>query len=164
MGQGDYELEVLLELREQARDEAREQLAAEVGELERLRQRAQALADELEAAEAERERQCARFDRKCAAGEVGVAQLQTFDDYVRGLRQSERELARRVTDAREDARAQQLAVEAARAELSRTVRELKAVEAHREDWEQQRQQRARRKQDAAMDEVAARLWREGKER
>ena len=162
MGQ-EYELDVLLSLREKAKDEAEDNVAAQIAQGHALeRARVQAV-EALEQAVEARKAACQRFDRKVAAQGTNMAAMRQFDDYLRGLKAHEVQLGAAIEQARLAVVEQQQIIDAAQATLIESVRELKAVESHHEAWLKEQRTIAQRKQSHAMDDIAARLWRENNE-
>ena len=155
-----YDLQVLLELREQARDAAQDACAAALAAMREAERDAQRARDDLTAAQDARAQASARFDARSARGEVGLADITGFELYLRGLKQDEARLTEAIREADAEIVRRQLQVHQAQQALGDAVRELKAVESHKESWEAERALDARRKESMAMDEIAARLWRQ----
>ena len=160
MGDDQYELGVLLQLRERARDEAQDDLAAQTAELARRQKVLEEARGALEAAIEERHDQRRRFNDKLSQGGVSLGSMQMFEDYVRGLVQREGELEGAIRDREGEVSAQREAIAAAQRSLNEAITQLKAVESHKKGWQEERDSEARRKESAAMDEIAARRWRE----
>lgn len=156
----EYELEVLLELRESEKDEARRAHADEMEELERRKSYAESLRGELRELRDERREWRDEFERRRAEEGLGSGEARQYENYLRGLRADEEDLEREIERAEEAIREQRERVEEAREELNEAAKQLEAVERHREDWEQQRQRRERRREAERMDDIAARIWRE----
>lgn len=160
MAQDVYELEVLLKLRERARDQAQEDAASALTEQARCQAHVLECEAARERALAQRKRESEAFDNQCASGQVGIAQMQQFGDYLRALTQKERALAQDIERAEHEVELAREEVARAQAALTQAAKQLKAVQSHREGWQQEQDQLARRRQDAAMDEIASRRWRE----
>lgn len=159
----EYELDVLLSLRHKAKDEAEDNVAAQIAHghaLQRAHQQAIATLDQARAA---RKAACARFDAKVAAQGINMGAMSQFDDYVKGLKAHEGDLDEAIVEAAQAVEAQQQVIDEAHATLIESVRELKAVESHHEAWLHEQRTIAQRKQGHAMDDIAARLWRENRE-
>jgi flagellar export protein FliJ len=156
----DYDLQVLLELRENERDESEQRYADEMQELERRKSYLADVREQLEAAVEERQSERARLDDRRSAGDASLAELAQFERYVKGLRADERDLRDEVERAEASVDEQRQRVEEAREALAEAMRELKAVERHREEWEQERAMEEKRRKASEMDDIAARIWRE----
>lgn len=159
MADNDYDLEVLLELREKAKEDAEEAVSEAIAEVSRRERAVEDATARLEKARITRKNECDAFDNRCVGGGVGIGQMQQFGDYVRSLKQQEAQMALEIESLRERVLQGRREVEQARAALSESVKELEAVRSHKEQWQKQRDLVARRRESAAMDEVAARLWR-----
>jgi|AP45_3_1055517.scaffolds.fasta_scaffold29151_2 flagellar export protein FliJ len=163
MADNDYDLEVLLELRTKAKDDAEEAVSEAIAEVSRREHAVQDARSGLEKARITRKKECDAFDNRCVGGGVGIGQIQQFGDYVRALEANEDQIE--IEIERLLARVQQgrREVEMARSALAEAVKELEAVRSHKEQWQKERDLVARRRESAAMDEVAARLWRKNKQ-
>lgn len=159
MANEQYELQVLLELREGARKAAEEALAAEMAALEQRRRAASAAREALAQAERGRAAQVEAFDARRMAQGVEIAVWRAFDDYVRGLKAREAELAEGIRAADRAVAAQQAQVKRANEALLAATQEVEAVEQHKAQWQAEQRLEQARKEDDAMDDVAVRLWR-----
>lgn len=160
MAQEDYELEVLLELRAQAKEQAEHEHMEQTQELMRRQQAAAAARQTLTEAEQKRAQACADFDLKLAQSGLDIGRIQAFDDYVRGLKQHEGTLAEKIIQADRAVDAQRAAIRRAHEALVQAIKDLEAVETHHAQWQQEQDLITQRKQSDAMDEIASRLWRE----
>jgi len=155
-----YQLGVLLELRERAQSDAEEELARAQQELTRRRK---AAVDARAARDAAAQRvldERRAMDERIACGDAGVTELAMFDGYMRGLREDVADAELRIEDAEAHALEQVDVVSRAQAALADAVRELEAVRQHEKNWKAEREVVARRRESSAMDDVAARIWRE----
>jgi flagellar export protein FliJ len=159
MANEQYDLQVLLDLREGARKAAEEALAAEMAVLEQRRRAAVAAREALAQAERGRVAEVAAFDARRMAQGVEIAVWRAFDDYVRGLKAREAELAEAIRAAERAVVAQQAQVKRANEALLAATQEVEAVEQHRAQWQAEQRLEQARKDDDAMDDVAVRLWR-----
>ena len=158
-----YELQVLLELREQARDDAQDEVARQVSELEARKRLVREKQQELSDAIAKRERLRREYDERAAASDDLVGgHLYNVTNYLRGLRQDEVGLEEAIVLAEREVVTQQEQVERARQALIEAATELEAVLSHYEAWSQEQRLLSDRKQSAAMDDIAARIWSKNK--
>lgn len=155
----DYDLEVLLELREKSKDEAEDAVSEAIAEVTRREKAVDGARANLEKAKITRKNECDAFDNRCVGGEVGIGQMQQFGQYVRSLEANEVNLAQEIETLRARVQQGRREVDEARAMLAEAVKELEAVRSHKEQWQKQRDLVAKRRESVAMDEVAARLWR-----
>lgn len=160
MAQEDYELDVLLDLRAEAKEQAEQAHMEQTQELMRRQQQAAQARQTLTEAQTKRAQACADFDQKLSQAGLDIGRIQAFDDYVRGLKQHEDELAEKITQADRAVDAQRVAIRRAHEALVQAIKDLEAVETHHAQWQQEQDLITQRKQSDAMDEIASRLWRE----
>lgn len=160
MSQEEYQLSVLLELRAQAKEQAEQKHLDETLELQRRQGAAQQARQTLKDAERARQDACDNFDRQLGQSDFNIAAVRAFDDYVRGMQQNERVLADKIIEADRAVELQRQSIKRAHEALIQAVKELEAVVAHHQEWKQEQALLTQRKQSDAMDEIAARLWRE----
>ena len=160
MAKEEYPLQALRELRERAKDDAMEALAGAIAEEEAAKQRVTDAVRELAEARELRARKAREFDADVAAGRAGIAQMRTFDHYRLRLLDEEAAMGARIEELRAAAREAGEVSAARRAELEDAATQLEAVVKHRGGWDAERAMIRQRKDEAAMDEVATRIWRE----
>ena len=158
----DYDLEVLLEVRQNEYDDAERRYQEALKAQRKLEQKIQRLKSEYRQQVKERKRRCRDFDRAVADGERTMGEIQNFDHYVARLRNLEDETQTRLTKARKEFQRMTRTMEGAHDEMLDALRQLKAVETHYEDWKEQRDAEQQRRQSAKMDDVAARMWRQNR--
>ena len=158
--EGEYQLRVLLELRQNER-EAAEAHYAEVlhlyhraGEAVRRHQERHRQLVEL------RRKKTREFDQAAVVGVTELASLQGFDSYLAGLQDQEEAVLEEVEQARAEQFQSQARMRRAHEEMLAAIKAQQAVTKHFEKWQQEQQQQARRKEANRMDDVAARIWRE----
>lgn len=160
MADDDYDLDVLLQMREDERDEAERAYAEAVSERQQLKERL----DELESRHREmverREQKRTHFDEQIADGEITAAKMRKFDQFLVGLRDREREILEQMETVKEKSARADRRIEECRGAMREAVRRLKAVETHYEEWKQQQKVVEKRRRSEKMDDIAARLWRE----
>jgi flagellar export protein FliJ len=158
----DYKLQALLDLRRQDQENAENEYAREVQELTRREDFVATKKADLADAVARRKRNCVEHDARLAGGEVTMSQIRLFDDFLSGLKHDELQLEESIARASRSLEQQVSEVAKAKAELIEATKEVKAVEKHRQNWEEDQETKAQRKRSAAMDEIAARRWMENK--
>lgn len=159
MSDAEYDLQVLLKLRENECDEAEKRYADEMRELERRKSYLADTREQLEAAVEKRELEREKLDDRRASGDASLAELAQFERYVKGLRADEHQLRDEIERAESSVDEQRERVEEAREALAESMRELEAVERHREEWEQERTMEEKRRKASEMDDIAVRIWR-----
>lgn len=155
-----YDLKVLLELRGRVKEEAEEQYGVQLHELERRKRVTIACRQDLEAAVLRRGELCEAFDVEMIEKSLAMVDVHRFDAYIEGLKLDEKEMARAIERAEMAEAVQVGEVEAARLGLLEASRQLKAVEKHHEQWQAEQKVLLERKQSDALDDIAARIWRE----
>lgn len=158
----DYDLDVLLELRKKERDEAEKRYAEALNRHDQLQKEVERLQREHQTLVEDRKDECRKFDEKMASGPQRLARIQEFDRYVAGLRRQEEEMLARIEETRQKRRRAERDVDEMNDEMIETIRQLKAVEKHFQNWQKQQSIAAKRRESAKMDDIAARMWREGK--
>ena len=156
----EYDLQALLDLRQNERDQAEQRYADEIRELDRRKSYLANKRDELQTAVEERKSERRKLDRRRNAGDASIAELEQFRAYLRGMKEDEARIRTEIDRAKEAVDDQRARVEVAREKLGEATRELKAVERHRDDWEVERQVAEKREEAARMDDIAARIWRD----
>ncbi len=160
MAQEDYPLEALTELRERAKEDAMEALAGALADEEAAKKRVTEAIRELSDAESMRAQKCKEVDEQVASGSASIAQMRTFEHYRLRLFDEEATIQQRIDVLREQAREATRNSERKRTELEDAATQLEAVITHRAGWDAERAIVQQRKEEAAMDEVATRIWRE----
>ena len=156
----EYDLQALLELRQNEREQAEQRYADEMQELDRRKSYLASKRRELQTAIDERKTERRKLDRRRNTGDASIAELEQFRAYLRGMREDESALEAEIDRAREAVADQRARVDAAREKLAEATRELKAVERHRDDWETEREIAEKRDAASRMDAIAARIWRD----
>lgn len=160
MSDEEYDLEVLLEIRENEKDEAQQTYADEMEELERRKASVDSLREELETLRGERREWRDEFGRRRRQEGFEPGEAKRYENYLRALTSDEAELSGEVERAEAAVREQRERVAEARGALDEAIKRLEAVERHREDWEEERERLERREKARRMDDIAARIWRE----
>lgn len=155
-----YELQVLLELREQARDEAQDLVAARVAALAQAKLEVKALEQKLRDAVQNRLSLREKYTREAATSGGLAGGLYQVSNYLRSLEEDERHVEREIEASKKNVISAQQSVEDARKQLVEAATELEAVLSHHTQWAAEQRVLADRKHSAAMDDIAARIWRE----
>ena len=160
MAQEAYELQVLMDLREQARDEAQDLVAARVAELHQAQLVVKALEQKLRDAIQNRLSLREKYSREAATSGGLAGGLYQVSNYLRALEEDERQIEREIEGSKKNVISAQRSVDDARKQLVEAATELEAVISHHQQWAAEQRVLADRKQSAAMDDIAARIWRE----
>ena len=156
----EYELEVLLGLRREERQEAERRYAEALGAYHEAGRRVEEARQSLREREEERRQRCQRFDEEVSAGSARLADLRGFERFLEGLKEAEAVARSALEEAGERETRARAAMREAHEGMIATIRALEAVEQHRLSWEEERRGEERRKQSVAEDEIAARIWSE----
>jgi flagellar export protein FliJ len=159
MSNEPYELQVLLELRQQALETAEDDYAKALAKLEQRRRDVAQARKNLVQAQHIRESEVKAFDHVLSSGSFDIKHRNHFEDYVRGLKAHEDELAKAIIRAEQAVKAEERIVANVKDALLQATQDLKAVESHQEQWKQEQRAERARKEEDAMDDVAIRLWR-----
>lgn len=157
-----YKLQALLGIREQEQLDAEEKYAREIQELSRREQRVEAKSRELTVCLEGRKKACIAHDKRRFAGEATMVEIQSFDVFLEGLKLDADQIRVELTRVEAQRDEQRCMVERAKDALIEATKELKAVQKHHENWQKEQTIEAARRNSAAMDEVAARLWAENR--
>lgn len=157
-----YKLAALLGIREQEQLDTEEQYAREIQELSRRDRLLDAKKAELSVCLEGRKQACIAHDNRRYAGEALVVEIQNFDIFLEGLKLDADRIRAELTQVEAQREQQRLEVVRAKDALIEASKELKAVQKHHEKWQKEQAIGAARRNSAAMDEVAARLWAENR--
>ncbi len=160
MSSQGYELQVLLELREGSKKEAEDDLARCVAGLSAAKQEVVALQSKLAQAKDKRRMLREKYDAEAAQPGALVGSMYQAQNYLRGLKADEALIEDEIRKAQENVVSAQQLVTRARKTLIEAATELEAVLAHQKQWKEEQDTLKKRKQSAAMDDIAARIWRE----
>lgn len=152
------QFEVLLDVRENQRDELEGQLADALSELERRRDFARRKKAALEETRREIEALEQRRDAMLDGASFQPRQLATLDSHGTALRSRAKEQEASHERALESVEAQEARCDEARAELNEAQKALEAVRKHYQKQLDKQELIAKRKQQAKNDEIASRRW------
>lgn len=155
---GDYSLDILLQLRGRQRDEAEQVYREAMQRHERMSQKVEQLREEHRQMVQRRKQICREFDNRLERGDQRLDQIRKFERYTSELRDLEEEMLLRIDRARKRHRRARQQMDQAHDEMVDAIRQLKAVESHCEQWEKQRDVEQRRHQARKFDELASRQW------
>ncbi len=159
MSDEEYELQVLLKLRKQERDEAEARYASALEAHQKIERKVQELELAHHRLARQRVEKCRAFDKRVASQPISMAEIHGFDRHVVGLRDAEEKAWQKVEQAKREQQRLRRQMETAHQQMLQALRQLKAVEKHYEKWQREQAVVQKRRQSAKMDDVAARLWR-----
>jgi flagellar export protein FliJ len=149
-----YNLQRLLEMRARARDEA----ALFLAECRRVLARAEdELIDRKKAVEACRRRQIEMQNEFAGKTRGGIRSdaIVRFRQYLTDLRENEKQLLKAVADQQAAVAREEKKTEKALNELNEAAKELKVIEKHRENWQNDNKKEAARREQKSNDESGA---------
>jgi flagellar export protein FliJ len=149
-----YRLQVLLEMRENAKKAAEENLGRAMAEHKAEQERQRAMEKELERMIAKRDAKKREYAEKAMRGEMAAQGAISANLYIERLKEQE-QLQENAIEGQKQVVAQKAeAVEIAREELVRATQDLKALEKHREKWQEEIKREREAKEAETQDEIA----------
>ena len=158
--EGEYQLDVLLELRQKEREDAEGRYAEVLSGYHRAGETVRRAQEKHRLLVEERRQKTREFDQAAALEATEMAAMQGFDFYLEGLLDQEGRVLEELEQAREEQLQAQRRMRSAHQEMLGAIKALQAVEKHFESWQREQRQIAQRKEANRMDDVAARIWRE----
>ena len=149
-----YRLETVLTLRSRTRDEAAQQVALRLHELQaaedelaRRRKKLQTCLEQLDKANAQMN---AELEKGIQAREILAHQ-----SFLNDLKKQEADWQRAVEEQTETVSKAEKLLAAAREKLNEAARELKSMETHRANWQSAREKEENRREQKISDEIGA---------
>jgi flagellar export protein FliJ len=153
-----YRLQTLLEIRERAEEEAKQVFAEAMAQLHREQQMLQEMKDELERMIEDRKRRREEYANKLASGEMKVTDQSAAYRFIDRLKEKEAEQKGRIDGQRENVREAEKQLKRAQDALITATQDLKALEKHKEKWQEEvRRERALKEADQ-LDEIAQTIY------
>ncbi len=150
----EYRLATLLTLRERKKEDAERYLAECNRALKAEKERLLEMEEELERMIAKREAKRREYSEKAMRGEMSAQGAVSANLYIERLKEQE-EMQQNAIEGQKGVVAQkEEEVEGARQDLIVANRELKALEKHKEKWEEEIKKERQRKEEDMFDEIA----------
>ena len=150
----EYRLKTLLQLRERKKEEAERYLGECMKALREEQQRLRDMEEELERMIANREARAREYAEKAMRGEMSAQAAVAANLYIERLKEQE-EMQQNAIEGQKAVVAQrQDEVDGARQDLIVANQEMKALEKHREKWEEQIKKEQMAKEEDMLDEIA----------
>ncbi len=156
--QPDYRLQVLLEMRERAKEEAERVLGDAMAALKTEQDRQKEMEAELERMVARREQRKRDYAEKAMRGEMSAQEVVSANTYIDRLKEQEEAQENAIEGQKAVVAQKQEDVEAARVELTRATQELKALEKHKEKFIEGWKKEMQAKEEETMDELAQQMF------
>ena len=149
----EYRLQALMDIRERKKEEAERYLGQCLAALKAEQERLKEMEDELERMIAKREARKREYAEKAMRGEMDARGVGNANLYIERLIEQE-EMQKNAIEGQKGVVAQrQEDVDGARQDLIIASQELKALEKHKEKWEEQIKKERMAKQEEALDEI-----------
>lgn len=149
-----YRLQTLLEIRERAEEEAKENFARAQQMLNQEQQYLAQLEQELEDMIAERNRRRREYADKLAAGEMKISEQSGANRYIARMKEAEGEQQTRIDSQKEQVREAEKYAQQMQHALIIASQELKALQKHKEKWQEERRRERMMKEEEMLDEIA----------
>ncbi|WP_257454106.1 flagellar assembly protein FliH [Archangium lipolyticum] len=154
-----YRLQVLLEMRERAKEEAEQAFSDAVKALEKEKAELKRLEEDLEKRKAERKQKVmAYLQQVMAKGATGVNSLTMMNRYEDRLKDEEAQVALEIERQKEAIKVAEKLVEQRRREMAEAAKELKAIEKHKETWQKQIRAERQAKEELNQEEIGNTLF------
>tara|TARA_B100000959_G_C14688297_1_gene503605 strand:+ start:233 stop:724 length:492 start_codon:yes stop_codon:yes gene_type:complete len=149
-----YRLSALLELRERKKDQAEHYLAECMQILRTEQERQRDMEAELERMEAKREERIREYSEQAMRGEMSAQAAISSNVYIERLKEQEDAQKEAIENQKRVVLQKKEAVEGARKDLVLASQELKAIEKHKEKWQEALKKEREAKEEQEMDEIA----------
>lgn len=153
-----YRLQALLQIRERAEQEAKEEFARAAAHLRQEEARLQHEKDELERMIEDRKRRRAEYANKLATGEMKITEQSAAYRYIDRLKELEAEQRGKIDAHKEMVHEAEKAMKRAQDELVIATQELKALTKHKESWETKLKKERELKEENALDEIGQTIY------
>ena len=154
-----YRLQVLLEMRERAKEEAENAFSDAVKALEKQKAELKRLEQELETRKAERKQKVmAYLQGLMAKGTTGPNSFTMMNRYEERLKDEEAQLALEIERQKEVVKTAEKLVEQRRREMAEAAKELKAIEKHKETFQKQVRAERQAREELNQEEIGNTLF------
>ena len=153
-----YRPQTLLELRERAKKDAEEVFAQALQQLAEEEARLREEEENLERMIEDRHRRREEYARKLASGEMKVTDQSNAYRYIERLKEKEVEQQTVIDAQKEQVREAEKEVKRAQDALVLANQELKALEKHKEKWEEEVKRERMLREENAMDELGQSIF------
>lgn len=158
MAKPEYRLKTLMEIRERKKDEAERFLGDCMNALRTEQERLKEMEQELERMIAKREAKKREYSEKAMRGELDARGAVAANVYIERLKEQE-EMQENAIDGQKSVVAQkQDEVDAARQDLVVANQDLKALEKHKEKWQEEIKKIREAKEAELQDEIAQTIF------
>jgi hypothetical protein len=148
-----YRLQVLLDIRTQAEEEAKEAFSAAVKAHEKEKQTLVRLQKDLETRKIERKAKVQAFLAQMTQGGGGVGGFQQMHRFEQRLKDEETQVGFEIDRQAGVVKEAEQLVETRRLEMAEAAKERKAIEKHKETWAKQVRQERMQKEELNQEEI-----------
>jgi flagellar export protein FliJ len=149
-----YRLETVLRIRDRAREEAARQVALRLQQLQSAEEELARCEKKLQECRGQQTRGQAAMNEEAGKG-IQAREILAHHNYLNDLRELEIEMQREVENQIQVVSEAEKALDAARAKLTESARELKSIEKHKANWLNAREQEDARREQKISDEIGA---------
>lgn len=149
-----YRLQTLLEIRERAEEEAKENFARAQHILKQERDYLAQLQQELEDMIEERHRRRREYADKLASGEMKIHEQSSANRYIARMKEMELEQQTKIDGQKEQVREAEKYVQQMQYALVQATQDLKALQKHKEKWEEEKKRERQMREEEMLDEIA----------
>jgi flagellar export protein FliJ len=153
-----YRLQVLVEMRERAKEEAEQAFSDAVKALEKEKAEQKRLEEDLARRKAERKQKVLAHMQQVMAKGAGVTGLTNMNRYEDRLKDEEAQVALEIERQKEAVKVAERLVEQKRREMAEAAKELKAIEKHKETWQKQLRAERQAKEELNQEEIGNTLF------
>jgi flagellar export protein FliJ len=153
-----YRLQVLVEMRERAKEQAEQAFSDAIKALEKEKKELQRLMEDLERRKRERKAKVAAYLQEVMAKGAGINGLNMMGRYENRLKDEEAQVALDIERQKEAIKVAEKLVEQRRREMAEAAMELKAIEKHKETWQKQIRAERQAREELNQEEIGNTLF------
>ncbi|WP_309889454.1 flagellar assembly protein FliH [Archangium sp.] len=153
-----YRLQVLLEMRERAKEEAENAFSDAVKALEKEKAELKRLEEDLAKRKAERKQKVKEYLDQVMAKGAGIKGLTMMNRYEERLKDEEAQVALEIERQKEAIKVAERLVEQRRREMAEAAKELKAIEKHKETFQKQIRAERQAREELNQEEIGNTLF------
>ena len=154
----EYRLKALLGIRERKKEEAEQHLARCLAALRQEEERLREMEEELERMIANREAKRREYSEKAMRGEMQAQSAVSANVFIERLKEKEEQQKYAIEGQIQVVEQRTEDVAEAQQELVVAAQELKALEKHREKWEEEVKRERMIKEEQSFDEIAQTIY------
>jgi flagellar export protein FliJ len=153
-----YRLQVLVEMRERAKEQAEQAFSDAIKALEKEKKELQRLMEDLERRKRERKAKVAAYLQEVMAKGAGINGLNLMGRYEERLKDEEAQVMLDIERQKEAIKVAEKLVEQRRREMADAAMDLKAIEKHKETWQKQLRAERQAREELNQEEIGNTLF------